>query len=85
MEISDRIRISMAIHGFWQTVNIRRMYGINHIYARYGPYLQVVQGLIPSNSSLFCSFWSIFFLAPLLTELFLCFPFQMMHVLCINN
>jgi len=61
MEISDRIRIRMTVHGCWPTVYVRRIYGLNRIYAVYGPYLQVVQGLVPSNSSLFCSIWSIFF------------------------
>jgi hypothetical protein len=44
-----------------------------------------VQGSNPSNSSFFCSFGQFPFLAPLLTELFLCFPFLLMHVFCINN
>ena len=85
MEIPVRIRIRMTVHGFWPTVYIRRMYGLNRIYAVYGPYLQVVQGLIPSSSSLFRSFCKISFLAPLLTELFLCFPILLMHVFCISN
>jgi len=61
----DRICIRMTVHGFWPTVYIRRMYN-QTVYApdiSYpdGLYLQVVQGLIPSNSSPFCFFWSIFF------------------------
>ena len=42
-------------------IYMRLMYGLNRIYAVYGLYLQVVQGWIPSNSSPFCSFCSIFF------------------------
>jgi hypothetical protein len=83
MEISDPIRIRMTVHGFWPTVYIRRMYGLNRICAVYGPYLQVVQFDSQQQQS-FLLFFSIFFLAPLLTELFLCFPFLLMHVFCIN-
>jgi len=75
MKISHRIRIRMTVYWFWPTVYIRRMYGRNRVYAVYGPYLQVVQDSNPSNSSPFCSFWSYYFLVPLLTELFLPFPF----------
>jgi len=89
MEISDRIRIRMTVHAFWPTVYIRCMYVLNRTYAVYGPYWQVVQRSIPSNSSLFPVFFALFgqfsFLAPLLTELFLCFPFLLMHVFCVNN
>jgi hypothetical protein len=51
MENFNRIRIRMTVHGFWPTVHIRHMYGLNRVYAVYGPYLQD-QGSIPSNSSL---------------------------------
>ena len=56
-----------------------------YIYGIFNVFAVGVQGSIPSNSSLFCSFWSSSFLAPLLTELFLCFPFLLMHMFCINN
>jgi hypothetical protein len=85
MTLSHRFRNRMTVYGFWPTVYTRRMYGLDCIYAVYGPYLQVVQGSNPSNSSLFCSFWLSSFLAPLLTELFLCFPFLLMHVFCMIN
>ena len=62
MEISDRIRIHMTAHGFWLTVYISRIYGLHRIYAVYGPYMDRICRWcsIPSNSSLFCSFWSNF-------------------------
>jgi hypothetical protein len=74
MEISVRIHIRMTVHG----LNDR----IYTPYVRYKPYahriwtvFQVVQGSIPSNSSPFCCYWSKFlFLAPHLTERFLCLP-----------
>ena len=51
-----------------------------YIYGIFNVFAVGVQGSIPSNSSLFCSFWSSSFLAPLLTELFLCFPFLLMYM-----
>jgi len=51
-----------------------------YIYGIFNVFAVGVQGSIPSNSSLFCSFWSSSFLAPLLTELFLCFPFLLMFM-----
>jgi len=66
MEISDRIRIRIRInvHGFLAnriyTPCVRSKQFKPYIrHAVYGPYLQVVHGLIPS--SILCSFWSIFF------------------------
>jgi hypothetical protein len=35
MEICDRIPIHVTVHGFWSTVYIRHMYGLNRIYAVY--------------------------------------------------
>jgi hypothetical protein len=32
MEISDRFRIHMTVHGFWLTVYTRRLYGLNRIW-----------------------------------------------------
>jgi hypothetical protein len=40
---------------------------------------------IPATAVSFALFGQFPFLAPLLTELFLCFPFLLMHVFCINN
>ena len=86
MEIFDPIRIRMTVHGFWPTVCIRLMYGLNHIYAVYGldRICRLCMVRFPATAVLFalCHF---FFLAPPLTELFLCFFFIFMHVFCINN
>ena len=54
METSDRIRIRMTVHWFLPTIYIRRMYGLNRIYAVYGPYLQVVFNSQQQQSFLLC-------------------------------
>jgi hypothetical protein len=37
----------------------------------------------PSSAVFFALFGQFYFFAPLLSELFLCFPFLLMHVFCI--
>jgi len=86
MEISDRIRIRMTVHRFWPTMYIRRMYGLNRIYAVYGPdrICRWCRVRIPATAVYkFALLGQFSFLAPLLTELFLCFPFLLMHMFSI--
>ena len=81
MTLSHRFRNRMTVYGFWPTVYIRRMYGLNRIYTVYGPYLQLVCKVrFPATAVSFALFGQFSFLAPLLPELFLCFPFLLMHV-----
>jgi len=65
--------LRMTVHGFWPTVyiHIRRMYGLNCEWTVFAG------GAVrfPATAILFALFGQFSFLAPFLTELFLCFPF----------